>query len=518
MKKFAPIAGWAAVLFAFAALFVYVIFPDKLNATLTLGLIALINGVFFAVADREKLLLFIKGRQAFYGFNAAVLILATLGIIVFANIIAHLHKHRWDVTEAGLYSLAPQTQRIVSTLPRDVRLTAFFQTDDPKKSDFKNLIDGYLPLSDKLELEFVDPDRKPALAKRYGVTTYGTVVLESGEQETKVNNATEENLTNALLKVVKDEKKTIYFLDGHGEKDIDVEGKEGYSSVKGALEKDNFQVQKLLLMQAGSIPDNAALLVINAPRRPLLEKETGIVEKYLDAGGAVFLLTDPQIDTGLEDLLKKWGLVLNPDMIIDPLSRMFGGDFAAPVVNQYTIHDVTKDFALATIFPIVRSISAQAAPDVETVELLKTGANSWGETDFSNEKVKYDEGSERQGSLSVMVLSTKKLGASGADKSKEPSESEEEESPTAKLVVAGDSDFASDQYYNFSGNADLFLNTASWLAEENNLISIRAKKRSSQPLQLTQTQGKLIFILGTLVFPGMVALLGIRVWWRRRYL
>ncbi len=518
MKKLTPVAGWFALLFAVAALIAYVLFPDKLNVALTLGFIALGAVIVIAVADRENLRRFLKGRQALYGFNAGVLILVALGIMVFANIISFRHKHRWDVTEGGLYSLAPQTQKIVSTLPRGVKLTAFFQTDDPKKSDFKNLIDGYLTLGDKLALEFVDPDKKPALAKRYGVTTYGTVVLESGEQETKVNNATEETLTNALLKVVKDDKKTIYFLDGHGEKDIDGVGKESYSAVKKALEKDNFQVQKLLLMQSGSIPEDASLLVINAPQRPLLEKETEIVEKYLDAGGAVFLLADPQMDTGLEGLLKNWGLVLNPDMIIDPLSRMFGGDFAAPVVNQYTMHDVTKDFALATIFPIVRSISTETAPGVETIELLKTGQNSWGETDFSDAKVKYDEGTEVQGSLAVLVLSTKKMPASGADKSKGAGESKEENPLTAKLVVAGDSDFAADQYFNFSGNADLFLNTASWLAEENNLISIRSRERSSQPIQLSQTQGKLIFILGVLVFPGMVALIGVKVWWRRRSL
>lgn len=529
MKRLAPLAGWTALICGFGALLFYAALPDRKIPALSLALIAVLNAALFVAADWSSVALALKGRAARYGFNSAILTTVFFGILVFVNLIAYRHKHRIDMTERGYYTLAPQTKKIVSTLPREVKLTAFFQTDSPNKANFKHLADGYLELTGKIKLNFVDPDKNPAITKQYGVSTYGTVVLESGKQETKVSNATEENLTNGILKVINDEKKTVYFLEGHGEKNIDDADKEGYSSAKKSLEKDNFQVKRLFLMQTGEIPKDASLLVINGPRKPILEKEQEIVAKYLDGGGAVFLLIDPQNEFGMEAFLKKWGIETKDNMVIDPLSKLFGGDFAAPVVNQYTYHDITKDFALATIFPLVRSVRAIPAEGMETVELLKTGANSWAETDLSASKVKYDEGVDMKGPVPVAVIATRKMkdadfsqngksAETGAPQNPGENEDKTKKPRKATLMVVGDSDFASNAYFAFSGNGDFFLNTASWLAHEENLISIRPRERKSAPIKLTRAEGSLMFLLGIVGFPAIVALTGIRVWWRRRSL
>ena len=467
----------------------------------------------------------LKSRTAIYGTNTFVLVCVFLGILVFINFLAARHKHQFDLTSSGIFTLAPQSQKIVSNLPREVSITAFFQSESPTKPGFKSLMDGYLGLSDKIKLSFVDPDRNPAIVKHYGVTTYGTVVLESDKQETKVQNPSEENMTNAILKVVKDEKKNIYFLEGHGERDPDNTQGQGYSAVKKALERDGFQVKKLLLLQTGEIPMDADALVIAGPEKPILPQEQEALEDFLQTGGSIFLLMDPKTQSGLDKFLARWGIGLQDDVVIDPMSKMFGGDFASPIVSQYMVHDITKDFALPTIFPVLRSVVAKQKEGIEVSELLQTGETSWAETDFGGEKVQFDEGVDQSGPITIAVIASKITASRenpipGKDEKGVDRMGAKKNMPVKKsnLVVLGDSDFADNTYFNFSGNGDFFLNTTSWLVEEESLISIRPKERKDTPIHLTNDWGTALFFSWTILFPGIIVLAGVRKWWTRRQL
>ena len=294
-------------------------------------------------------------------------------------------------------------------LPREVKLTAFYQIETAEKATFTNLIAGYLEETEKIQVTYVDPDKNPAVTKQYGVTTYGTIVLESGSKETKIQNATEENLTNALLKVTQDEQKVIYFLEGHGESQIESLENEGYQTAKKNLEQDGFLVKPLLLLQTGEVPKDAAVLVIAGPKKSIQKEEQNALQSYLVKGGAIMMLAEPKSKHGMETFLKNWSIELGGNIVIDPLSKLFGGDFAAPVVNQYTAHEITSDFVLATIFPIIQSVTAIPSSKIETVELLKTSANSWGESDFESGTVKFNEESDLKGPVSVAVVATKIL-------------------------------------------------------------------------------------------------------------
>ena len=507
MKKFTPMAGWLALTTAFIALFLYIVLPELKSVSASLALVCLINGIFFVVANGPELKKSLSSRSALYGANTLILTSIFLGILIFANLLAFRHKHRFDFTEGGYFTLAPQTIKFISNLPREVTLTAFFQTDSPEKIAFTNLISGYLEETDKIKLQYIDPDKNPSATKQYGVTTYGTIALESGAKETKIQNPTEENITNALLKVTRDEQKVIYFLEGHNESAISSVENEGYATAKKNLEQDGFIVRSLLLLQSGEIPEDASVLVVPGPKKPLQDEEQKAIENYLNSGGAVFMLIDPKSSSGMETFLKKWGIELGENIVIDPMSKLFGGDFAAPVVNQYTAHEITSDFVLPTIFSIIRSVQGVPVSGITTTELLKTGANSWGESDFDSGTVNYDEGKDIKGPVSVSVIATKNLN----EKPNEPP-------LKATLLVVGDSDFSNNRYTNFSGNGDFFLNAVSWLAEEEQLISIRPKERKSTPIQMTQSLGNAIFIMGIIVFPGLIAAMGVRIWWRRRRL
>ena len=505
MKKLAPIAGWLAFIIGFAALFIYIILPELKSVSSSLAIVSLLNGIFFLVVEGPRLKQRLSSRSALYGTNTIILTFIFLGILIFVNLLAFRHKHRFDFTEGGYFTLAAQTKKIISKLPREVQLTAFFQTESSEKIAFSNLIDGYLEQTDKIKLKYIDPDKNPAITKQYGVTTYGAISLESGTKETKIQKTTEENITNALLKVTRDQQKVIYFLEGHNERKINSTDNEGYATAKKNLEQDGFIVKTLLLLQSGEIPKDASVLIIPDPKKALQDEEKKIIDNYLSKGGAVFMLIDPKSSPRVEIFLKKWGIELGDNIVIDPMSKLFGGDFAAPVVNQYTAHKITSDFVLATIFPTIRSVQEVPVSGITTTELLKTGVNSWAESDFSSGTVKYDEGKDIKGPISVSVIAIK-----NPDENKPALKS--------KLLVVGDADFANNRYTNFSGNGDFFLNAVSWLAEEEQLISIRPRERKSTPIQMTQSLGNTIFIMGIIIFPGLIAAIGVRIWWRRRRL
>ncbi len=524
MKQLSPFAGWTALILGFAALILFLFLPEYTLGILTTAAVAAINAVFFLVTSWKEVLHALKTRTALYGMNATVVIFVVLGILIGINVITHHHKLTWDLTETSVYTLSPQTRKITQNLPRKVKMTAFFQINNPGRNEFEQLMDGYKELTDQIEVELVDPVRRPAVAKQYGITTAGTVIFESGEQTTKVKKATEENLTNGLLQVTRDEQKKIYFLSGHKEKSVGDNGKSGYSQAKKALERDHYKVEELLLLQTGKVPEDANVLVINGPEKDFQKSEIDAIDTYLNQGGAVLLLLDPQQDFGLTEFLGQWGVDIRDDLVIDPLAKLFGADYTTPIISQISDHPITRDMGQQLIYPMLRSVSAITTEYLKTTQLLYSGPKSWAEKDYKSGKVRLDPGIDLEGPVSVAVVASKEIRPAVKPESKPEASSGTQTSdppaPTKKahLVVVGDSDFASNQFFSLYGNSDFFLNTASWLAKEDNLISIRPRTRKWSPITLTDTQGNLISMLGIIVFPSLVLLTGFGVWWKRRSL
>ncbi len=524
MKTSSKVAVWLTSLSAICGLFIYVIAPDKKIPALVLLGLTIFNALFLVITERNNIFRALKMRSAIHGTNSMILVVAVLGILVFINLIGYRHKQQYDFTESGFYTLSPQTQKIIGSLPREVKMTAFFQADSPEKILFQNRMQSLLESSEKINLSFIDPDKNPTITKQYGITTYGTIVLESGNKESKVREPNESNLMNGIIKVIKDEQKTIRFLEGHGEKRIDDFENQGFSTVKTALEKDGYKIQKLLLLQSGEIPKNTELLIIAGPEKPVLAKEQKIIEGYLNRGGSVLLLLDPQTKSLMPQFLKRWGIDTPDSFVIDPMSKLFGGDYAAPVVNQYPTHKITRDFSLPTIFPLLRAVKSTKIDGINSTEFLLTGANSWGETNLNalkEGKSQFDDQIDIKGPVSVAVIATREIPIKELEQ-KTDTDIKKDSSTTKKtkeahLTVIGDSDFASNKYFNFSGNGDLFLNVASFLVEEENLISIRPKERENRPLSLSSDQGMFILMLSVLA-PALTVLFGVRTWWRRRSL
>jgi ABC-type uncharacterized transport system involved in gliding motility auxiliary subunit len=460
----------------------------------------------------------IFGRNLRFGTNLLIAALAVLGIITLVEAISLRHSYRFDLTANKRYSLSSQSQQLLAALPQPVKATAFYQDTQVGRETAKDLLEQYAYYSKQFTYEFIDPDRNPGLAKRYGITSYGTIVLESGNKEEKVLTADEENLTNALLKVIREGKKVVYFLEGHGEHSINSSERDGYAEAKRAIESQNYEVKTVSLLTEGKLPDDATMLIVAGPRKDLLEPELAEITRFIDRGGKVLFLLDPEGAPALVQYLANYGIQVVQGVVVDMVSRMFGADYLMPVITTYEQHPITKNFEVASFFPLALAVkTTEKMPDRVSAQILaKTSPNSWLKRDMEELKAElraegrpaYNERLDEKGPVPVAAVATVTPQRRG---------SSEQEPKNARLVVFGDSDFASNNYLNLSGNRDLFLNTVSWLAEEENLIAIRPKESGQFFNPVTADQQQLIFWLSMIVLPAVVIGSGMATYmWRRQ--
>ncbi|MBI1845441.1 MAG: GldG family protein [Candidatus Rokubacteria bacterium] len=443
-------------------------------------------------------------RSARYGVNAAVMILIVLGITVLLQVVVQRHSARLDLTENRRNSLAPQTIQLLRTLPANVNAVGFFRSDVPTaKRSAEDLLKQYARYSNgKFTWRMADPDREPTLARTYGVETYGTVVLETKAKTEKVLDADEEKLTNGLVKVTREGKRTVYVLQGHGEHDPASSERAGFSEAKAAMERSNYEVKPLVLLREAKVPDDAAEVIVPGPRTDLLAPELDALEAYLGRGGKLLLMLDSPLaqrvqEDALRARLAAYGFEVGNDLVIEtsPVGQLFGiREPYVPVVLQYESHPITRDLGgVATIFPIVRSVGAVKTPPagVNVQVLAKSSPQSWAETDreeITRGRVEQDA-KDLKGPVGLAAVATR-------DK--------------ARIVLYGTSNIASNQFLNVQGNRDFFLNSVSWLAEEESQISIRPRETKQTPIFMSGQQAQGVFVLSVIGLPA-VALVGLVV-------
>jgi ABC-type uncharacterized transport system involved in gliding motility auxiliary subunit len=472
-------------------------------------------------------------RMWTYGSSAALSTLCVLGILAFLALIAERHPWRVDMTESGTFTLSEQTRNILTSLTQPIEIKAFYATAAPEQTKARDLLETYRyasPASGGIKYEFIDPDREPDVAKRYEVRSYGTLVLEGYGRKQSLQNIDEESLTNALLKLSRSEQKKLYFLVGHGEHGIAKGDKEGYSSAREALEKENYSTAELNLLQQAEVPADAAVVIVTGPQKSLFPQEIESLKTFLDAGGRLMVFLDPYHDGGLTELLKGYGVETGDDIVVDKLSRAFGGTYLMPVVMQYGAHRITEFFDLATFYPEARSVlPAKEPPPGVVVEILaSTSENAWAERDLDMLKrgeAAFDEKDDTPGPISLVVLAEIERRPAApawpeqaANKEAEDTGEDQDHSKTAQafLLVAGDSDFAANTYFSLSGNGDLFLNMVNFLAEEKHLITVKPREKLNQPVLMTQTQAWAVFLVVLVLMPLLVLAAGLGVYRVRR--
>lgn len=502
---------------------------------------------------------FLGQRSTQVGTNAILTTLAVLVILGFLNFLAARTPARVDLTENQVFTLAPETQQLVKNLPDPVKVWVFAAQPEPQD---RELLESYRRLGDKLTYEFVDPQAQPSLAKRLEAKSAGDVIVEAPAKTKKqfVQNVSigaadnpvaagqrlsEVRLTSALEQVTSDRRQTAYVVQGHGERPLEP-GQGAMSEASKLLGDRSFEVKPLVLASTKEVPKDANVVIVAGSQKPFLPAEVETLRGYLKQGGDLMLMLDPtERPIGLEPILKDWGIDLDKRVIVDSSAQGLAGlGPADAIVAQYGDHPITKDLqGNISFFSLARPLGVADAKDVKRAELLFTSDRSWAESDLKSDPLQFDQGKDQQGPLVLGVALTRPVTNSPTAQpspkasptpGKSPSPSPQASpspspspSPNAtqtsepgkesRLVVIGNSTFATDGFVNQVVNGDVFLNSARWLSgADEQALSVRPKEAKNRRITLSPQQAAIAGWLALVILPLLGFGSAFFVWWRRR--
>jgi ABC-type uncharacterized transport system involved in gliding motility auxiliary subunit len=461
-------------------------------------------------------------RSTRYGASAALYSVLFVVLVAGINYVGYRRHHRWDVTEGGVYTLSPQSTKVVESLKSDLSMTAF--VEGGVHPGLESLLDGYTYANaSHVKMRLVDPDREPALVEQMKITTAPSVHLQYGDESFVVTQPTEETVTNGLIRVSRSTKKVVYFVEGFGQARMsDEQDPKGYAAAKMALQQENYEVKPLLLPSIEKVPDDASVVVVPGVGQPLTDTAIAALDGYLKSGGHLFVLVGPrQGDDKLATFLGGWGAKLGNDVVLDQEVRLFEGPRVGmqPLAREYGAHPITEALKDYSIFPQTRTVDPDAAgkAGLSATALVKTSASSWGETavdDVFTKGIASVDDNDKKGPLSVAVATTAKLKDMGITPVAAEGQKAAEE---ARLVVVGTPRAADSQTLSQSRtNGDLFLNAVGWLVGQEELVSIRSRSVRASRAEFSPSQAGQLFYLSVLIIPELMVALGIAVWWRRR--
>ncbi|THJ18365.1 MAG: hypothetical protein CAF42_008620 [Nitrospira sp. CG24B] len=499
--------GILGVVLGLGGMITYSLRPDWLWAVTIAEGLGLVCLVLFFVFHFEAVKAFSGRRSTRMGLNSFLMVVLFTGILIIVNFLASRHSIRWDLSENQNFTLAPQTHRVLRGLPHDIKITVFTREKDPGYQVFKERLESYRQASPKLSVEFIDPEKQPKIAQSYGIFRTDTAIFESNGQTIRVTAPSEVELTGALIRISKDAKKRIVFVEGHSELNVEDKDRNGLSAAKEALIRQGYEVGTLSLLKELAVPDKTSVLILAGPRRAVMKDEQARIQAYVEKGGHLLVLADPDTQTGLESLLAHWGLGLGSGVLVDLQDRLAQGDLTALLVRTFTEHEITQDLNSAVLLPLSRHVTfdEQIGKDWDFVPLARTSPNSWAEMNMQGRVVSLNEKEDVKGPLPMAAaLAPKKV--------------PEEGTPRPAIVVIGNSTFVSNAFFNFPGNSDFFLHTTGWLAEERDLISIAPREPALHPFTPNPTQERALIYIQVVFLPFVTLLTGIIVWRKRRRL
>jgi len=453
----------------------------------------------------------LKTRQTRYTGYFIVYLLVVIAVLGAVNWLANRHNKSYDSTANKRFSLSDQTEKVVKGLKNDVTITYYDKSGEFARA--RDLLDRYDNLSTKLKVEYVDPDKKPQVAKAEGVRNYGAIFVNTGARKEEAKSVTEEEITGALIRGLKGGDRNACFVSGSGEHGLDDSGRTGYSNLKEAVERSNYKTRNISLLEKPEVPKDCTILVVGGPKYDYTEPAVKAIKDFVENGGRALLMIDPPLKLGREDsagapglvkVLESWGVTMNNDLALDTsgVGQLFGLSEVVPLVSTYESHAIVRELKeVATAFPMARTLDVKSVDKASPEKLLSTSANSYATTKLDSAEIRLDPKRDKKGPLTLAAAGSYRTG---------------KENIQGRFVVVGSSGWVANNLLRFNGNRDLFLNMMNWLSSDEDLISIRPKEPEDRRITMSRAQMKLVFYTSVIFLPLIVIGAGIMVWWRRR--
>jgi ABC-type uncharacterized transport system involved in gliding motility auxiliary subunit len=453
----------------------------------------------------------LKARQTQYAAYAAVYILVVIAAVVVVNILANRYNKSVDTTANKRYSLSEQTAKIVKGLKQNATIVYFNQTTRFREG--KDLLDEYANLSPRVQVQYVDPDKNPQLAREDGIRDFGTAVVEIGNKHETAKSMDEEGITGAFIRDLKGNTRTVCFVTGSGEHQIDDTDRDGLSQFKDLLAKDEYETRAVDLLQKAEVPDDCTTLVVAGPTHDYQQPEVDAIRKYVEGGGRAMFLLDPPLQMGrsaigandaLASLLANWGVTLDKDLVLDfnPIGQLAGVGPQVALVTHYASQPIVNDLkGTAVGLPVARSLEIKDTGKTSVQKLFDSSDSSLATSDLNASSINLHDPKNKKGPLTLAAGGSYDTGKQNAQ---------------GRFVVVGSSSWVANRFLGFNGNGDLALNAVNWLSSDEDLISIRPKPQDDRRITMTHAQLNRVRLASQFGFPLVVILGGVAVWWKRR--
>ena len=452
----------------------------------------------------------IEARQTKYAAYVTIYILVILCIVSVANVLANRYNKSYDSTSNKRYSLSDQTAKVVKGVSQAITITYFDKTSGFQRA--KDLLDRYTSLSPKVHLDYVDPDKNPQAARAAGVTKYGTTVVQVGVKKEDAKNMTEVDITGAIIRDLKSNTRTVCFLTGSGERQIDDADRPGLSRFKDMLSKDDYASKAISLLEKAEIPSDCTVVVVGGPKSDYQQPEVDAIKKYVEDGGRAMFLLDPPLKIGrptadndaLDNVLQSWGVSVEKNLLLDlsPVGQLLGVGPTIALVSTYAPHPIVNEMkGTATGFPLSRSLTIKNTDKSTVQKLFESSESSLATTKLDTPNVNPSDPKNTHGPLTIAAAGSYNTG---------------KENSQGRFVVVGSSSWVANSFISFNGNSDLALNAMNWLSSDEDLISIRPKPPEDRKVNMTGAQFNWVRLSSQFLLPGALLLAGLSVWWSRR--
>jgi gliding motility-associatede transport system auxiliary component len=474
--------------------------------------------------DRPPLEKSSSGRGALWAnyFVLLYTVIAFAAMLGIANAIIGHYNIRWDLTPTKRFSLSDFDKRVLNGLDHNVKVMAFVRTEDPAYLELEDLLLQAAAYTPRLTYQVIDVNKAPGLAREYGVTSYGEVVVESQGRRRDFDNARSELLIPAILQISQTVNKHIYFTIGHGERDMfDTDRANGYSVWRGLLEQNNYQIDNVSLFASG-VPDDAKVVVSLGPRKDFLPEELAALVKYLAHGGHYIAMIDPFGSPSLVEFMKQYHLEFIPQVLVDPAYRLTAGEILTTQIPiRAEDNAISRGITAPAVFSLARGVMITApvgasGPDNLKIEqespFLESSHESWASGDpkaLTTGITEFQAGRDVKGPIPV----GSEIDYAPAANPHVPLVS------MTRIVGLGSSAFASNQFVEMLGNKELSVSLINEMAGDEMLISSRERlnKAETAAFYISDQQAKHLLFFGTLIMPGMLFLIATLVFARRRF-